>query len=154
LILRLANVIGSKSNHGVIFDFIRKILANPKELEILGDGTQEKSYLYITDLIGAVMHLTEHCLENSGKTAIYNVGSKDKIPVREIAKTVAAEMGCPRIRYRFTGGVDGGRGWKGDVKNMQLSIQKLLGTGWKPRFSSRQAVKLAAHELSRELCRH
>jgi UDP-glucose 4-epimerase len=154
LILRLANVIGPKSNHGVIFDFIRKILANPKELEILGDGTQEKSYLYITDLIGAVMHLTEHCLENSGKTAIYNVGSKDKITVREIAKTVAAEMGCPRIRYRFTGGVDGGRGWKGDVKSMQLSIRKLLDTGWKPRFSSRQAVKLAAHELSRELCRH
>jgi len=154
LILRLANVIGPKSNHGVIFDFIRKILANPKKLEILGDGTQEKSYLYITDLIGAVMHLTEHCLENSGKTAIYNVGSKDKITVKEIAKTVAAEMRCPRIRYRFTGGVDGGRGWKGDVKSMQLSIQKLLGTGWKPRFSSSQAVRLAAHELSREMCRH
>ena len=154
LILRLANVIGPRSNHGVIFDFIKKIVADPHELEILGDGTQEKSYLYITDLVGAMMHLTEHCLENSGKTAIYNVGSKDKITVREIAKTVAAEMGCPRIRYRFTGGVDGGRGWKGDVKNMQLSIQKLLSTGWKPRFSSKQAVKLAAHELSREMCRH
>jgi UDP-glucose 4-epimerase len=153
LILRLANVIGPRSNHGVIFDFIRKILANPKELEILGDGTQEKSYLYITDLIGAIMHLTEHCLENSGKTAIYNVGSKDKITVREIAKVVAREMGCPRIRCRFTGGVDGGRGWKGDVKNMQLSIDTLLGTGWKPRYSSEQSVKLAVRELSRELCR-
>jgi UDP-glucose 4-epimerase len=154
LILRLANVIGSKSNHGVIFDFIKKIVADPHELEILGDGTQEKSYLYITDLVGAMMHLTEHCLENSGKTAIYNVGSKDKITVREIAKIVAAEMGCPRIRCRFTGGVDGGRGWKGDVKSMQLSIRKLLDTGWKPRFSSRQAVRLAAHELAREMCRH
>ena len=151
LILRLANVVGPGSNHGVIPDFIRKILANPKELEVLGDGTQEKSYLYITDLIGAIMHLTEHCLEKTGKSAIYNVGSKDKITVKEIARTVAAEMGCPRIRYRFTGGVDGGRGWKGDVKNMQLSIQKLLTTGWKPRFSSKQAVKLAAHELAQEL---
>ncbi len=150
LILRLANVIGPRSNHGVIFDFIRKIVADPRKLEILGDGTQEKSYLYVTDLIGAIMHLTEHCLENGGRTAIYNVGSKDRMRVKEIAKTVAAEMGCPRIRYRFTGGVDGGRGWKGDVKNMQLSIQKLLSTGWKPRFSSKQAVKLAAHELARE----
>ena len=143
-------MIGPRSNHGVIFDFIKKILANPGELEILGDGTQEKSYLYITDLIGAMMHLTEHCLEGSGKTAIYNVGSKDRMTVKEIAKMVAGEMGCPKIRFRFTGGVDGGRGWKGDVKNMQLSIRKLLDTGWKPRYSSKQAVKLAAHELARE----
>ena len=151
LLLRLANVIGPRSNHGVVYDFANKILIDREELEILGDGTQEKSYLYITDLIGAMMHLTEHCLENSGKTAIYNVGSKDKITVKEIAKTVAAEMGCSRIRHRFTGGVDGGRGWKGDVKNMQLSIQKLLDTGWKPKYSSKQAVKRAAHELVREL---
>jgi hypothetical protein len=56
------------------------------------------------------------------------VGSKDKITVEQIAKIVARETGHPKIRLRFTGGVDGGRGWKGDVKNMQLSIQKLLGT--------------------------
>jgi UDP-glucose 4-epimerase len=150
LVLRLANVIGAKSNHGVIFDFVKKISVNAEELEILGDGTQEKSYLYITDLIGAMMHLTEHRLEGTGKTAVYNVGSKDRLTVKEIAKVVAREMACPKIRFRFTGGVDGGRGWKGDVKNMQLSIKKLLDTGWKPKYSSRQAVKLAAHELARE----
>jgi UDP-glucose 4-epimerase len=152
LILRLANVIGPRSNHGVIFDFIQKILVNSAELEILGDGTQEKSYLYITDLIGAMMHLTEVFQQGGEKTAIYNVGSKDRITVEQIAKIVARETGHPKIRLRFTGGVDGGRGWKGDVKNMQLSIQKLLGTGWKPRYSSEQAVKLAAHELARQLC--
>jgi UDP-glucose 4-epimerase len=65
-----------------------------------------------------MMHLTEHCLENSGKTAIYNVGSKDRVTVKEIARVVAGEMGVPGIRFRFTGGIDGGRGWKGDVKNM------------------------------------
>ena len=151
LVLRLANVVGPRSNHGVIFDFIKKITANPEELEILGDGMQEKSYLYITDLVGAIMHLTERCLEGSGKTAIYNVGSKDSVTVKEIARMVAEEMDVSKIRFRFTGGVDGGRGWKGDVKKMQLSIKKLLDSGWKPKYSSRGAVELAARELVREL---
>jgi UDP-glucose 4-epimerase len=150
LVLRLANVVGGKSNHGVIFDFVKKISEDSGELEILGDGTQEKSYLYITDLVGAMMHLTEHGLEGSGKTAIFNVGSEDRVTVREIARVVAGEMGCPKIHLRFTGGVDGGRGWKGDVKNMQLSIKKLLDSGWKPKYTSKQAVELAAHELARE----
>jgi UDP-glucose 4-epimerase len=151
MILRLANVIGPKSNHGVIYDFIAKIRRNPKELEILGDGKQEKSYLYITDLISALMHLADCSVENRGKTAIYNVGSADKITVKDIAKLVAKEMGHARLRYRFTGGVDGGRGWKGDVKNMQLSIQKIVSSGWKPKYSSRQAVELAVHGLDGEL---
>ena len=154
LILRLANVVGLRSRHGVIFDFVKKIVASPEELEILGDGTQEKSYMYISDLIGAMMHLTGLFQESSEKTAVYNVGSKDKIMVKEIAGIVAREMAHPKICLRFTGGVDGGRGWRGDVKNMQLSIEKLLRTGWEPRYLSRQAVKLAAHELLHEICRH
>jgi len=151
LILRLANMVGPRSNHGVVFDFIKKILANPEELEILGDGTQKKSYLYITDLVDAIMHLTDHCLEGNGKTAIFNVGSKDSVTVEEIAKVVASEMEVPKIRFRLTGGVDGGRGWKGDVKRMQLSIEKLLDSGWKPQYSSRRAVELTARALAREL---
>jgi UDP-glucose 4-epimerase len=130
LILRLANIIGPRSKHGVIYDFITKLLKNSEELEILGDGRQEKSYLYITDLISALMHLTEHYLESRGKTAIYNVGSKDKITVKEIA------------------------GWKGDVKNMQLSIQKIVDSGWKPKYSSKQAVELAVQGLKREFSKN
>jgi UDP-glucose 4-epimerase len=150
LVLRLANIVGPRSSHGVIVDFIKKIRANPKELEILGDGRQDKSYMYITDLIGAVMHLTEVFLGSTDKNDIYNVGSKDKLSVKEIAEVVAGELHCPKIRFKFTGGVEGGRGWKGDVKLMQLSIKKLLDSGWKPQYTSRQAVKLAARELSRE----
>jgi UDP-glucose 4-epimerase len=148
LILRLANIIGPKSDHGVIVDFIRKIVANPKKLEILGDGTQEKSYLHIEDCIEAITHLTNTFLKNTKKADIYNIGSHDKITVKEIAKIVAEEMGKPNIKYAFTGGVDGGRGWKGDVKIMQLSINKLLRTGWKPKHTSKQAVTLAAKALS------
>jgi len=147
LILRLANIIGPKSDHGVIVDFIRKIRVNPKELEILGDGTQKKSYLYLADCIEAIMHLTNKFRKNTKKVDVYNVGSYDKITVKEIAKIVAEKMETPNIKYKFTGGVDGGRGWKGDVKTMQLSINKLLQTCWKPKYTSKQAVRLAAKAL-------
>ncbi len=148
LILRLANIIGPRSNHGVVVDFVKKIKTNPRELEILGDGNQEKSYMYISDCIEAIMHLTSEFLKDTKKIDIFNVGSNDKITVAQIARIVSEEMNVPSIKYKFTGGVDGGRGWKGDVKTMQLSIDKLLGTGWKPRNSSKQAVRLAARALS------
>jgi len=150
LILRLANIIGPRSTHGVVVDFIRKIRANPNELEILGDGSQEKSYMYITDCINAIMHLTYKFIKSTKKIGIYNLGSSDKITVKEIADIVAQEMKTPKIKNKFTGGVDGGRGWKGDVKYMQLAIDKLLQTGWKPQYTSRQAVKLSTKTLVKE----
>jgi UDP-glucose 4-epimerase len=151
LILRLANVIGPRSTHGVIADFIKKLRANPQELEILGDGTQEKSYLHVEDCVDASIHLANRLLkDNSKRVDIFNLGSTDKITVKEIARIVTEELHSPRTRYRFTGGVDGGRGWKGDVKNMQLSIEKLLKTGWKPKYSSQQAVRIAAKALIEE----
>ena len=146
LILRLANIIGPKSDHGVIVDF-RKIRVNPRELEILGNGTQEKSYLYIADCIEAITHLTNKFRKNTKKVDVYNAGSYDKITVKEIAKIVAEEIDAPNIKYKFTGGVNGGRGWKGDVKTMQLSINKLLQTSWKPKYTSKQAMRLAAKAL-------
>jgi UDP-glucose 4-epimerase len=150
LILRLANVIGSRSNHGVIVDFIKKISANPKELEILGDGKQQKSYVYVSDCIDAIMHLTWAFSKGDERVEIFNLGSDDKVTVAQIAEIVSEEMKTPDIKYKFTGGVEGGRGWKGDVKIMQLSIDKLLRTGWKPTHSSEQAVRLAARVLVRE----
>jgi UDP-glucose 4-epimerase len=151
LILRLANIIGPKSNHGVIIDFIEKIVKNPKQLEILGDGLQEKSYLHIEDCIEAIIHLTNKFYKNKKRVDIYNVGSNDRITVKEIAKIVAEEMETPNIKFKFTGGIDGGRGWKGDVKKMQLSINKLLKTGWKPKYTSKQAVRLTAKALKEEI---
>jgi len=149
LILRLANIIGPKSNHGVIVDFVRKIRSNPKCLEILGDGTQTKSYLHITDCIEAISHLTGRFSNQKENIDICNVGSEDQITVREIAKIVAREMRTPDIRYIFTRGVNGGRGWRGDVKNMRLSIKKIVETGWKPRYTSKEAVELTAADLSK-----
>jgi UDP-glucose 4-epimerase len=149
LILRLANIIGPRSNHGVVVDLIKKIRTNPKELEILGDGHQEKSYMYISDCIEAMMRLTSTFSKGAEKVDVFNVGPNDKITVAQIAKIVSEEMNVLSIKYRFTGGVDGGRGWRGDVKIMQLSIDKLLRTGWKPTYSSMQAVRMTAHALGR-----
>jgi UDP-glucose 4-epimerase len=148
LILRFANVVGPESGHGVIIDFVKKIEVHPEKLEILGDGNQEKSYMHVADYVEAIMYLTNKFLKDTKRIDIYNVGSSDKISVKDIAKIVAEEMNVPNIEYRFTGGVDGGRGWKGDVKVMQLSVEKLLQTGWKPKYSSKQAVRAAARAMS------
>ncbi|MBX5327649.1 MAG: NAD-dependent epimerase/dehydratase family protein [Candidatus Bathyarchaeia archaeon] len=148
LIFRLANIVGPNSTHGVIIDFINKIRKNPKTLEILGDGTQTKSYLYITDCIDAVIYATKKFLRTKNTVEIYNVGSQDQITVKDIAKIVAKEMRVPNIKLNYTGGIDGGRGWKGDVKIMNLSIEKLRRVGWTPKYNSVEAVKLAAKSLS------
>jgi UDP-glucose 4-epimerase len=145
LILRFANVVGSRSGHGVIFDFVRKMRENPGELEILGDGTQTKSYLYIDDCVNAVLTAFE-CMQ--GTVKVLNVGSEDQVGVREIAEVVVEEMGLKDVNFRFTGGVDGGRGWVGDVKNMLLDVTRLKAKGWKPQYSSKEAVRQTARRIA------
>ncbi len=147
LLLRPANIIGSGGTHGVILDFIRKLRANPRELEILGDGTQQKSYLHVSDFVEAVMKSYRHFEDNSLDLEIYNAGSYDSTNVKEIAKVVMDEMGLKNVSIKFTSGAAGGRGWVGDVKVMLLAISKLASLGWSPSLNSREAVKLAAHEL-------
>jgi UDP-glucose 4-epimerase len=146
---RFANVVGSRSTHGVIHDFIEKLSENPASLEILGrePGTV-KSYCHISDCVQALVHGWKILSE---PVEIYNIGSDDAIDVKTIADVVVREMDLRNVAYNWTGGVDDGRGWKGDVRKMQLSIEKLKSTGWTPRFGSDDAVGLAARELiSRE----
>ena len=150
LILRVANVVGSRATHGVIIDFINKLKADPRRLEILGDGTQKKSYLHVEDCVDAVVHLTRRFLKNQVKADVYNVGSFDQITVTRIAEIVAEEMGLRDVKFVFTGGVDGGRGWLGDVKIMLLSIDKLTKTGWEPKYDSEQAVRLTVKAILEE----
>jgi len=146
IIYRFANVVGPRSTHGVIYDFIKKLRKNPQELEILGDGKQRKSYLYVDDCIDAMLFGMEKAKE---KVEIFNIGSEDWVEVKEIADIVSEEMGL-KPEYRFTGGIDG-RGWKGDVKFMRLDISKLKNMGWKPKYSSREAIRLTAKWLIDEL---
>ncbi len=144
-IIRLANVIGPRSGHGVIFDFVQKLNKNPNQLEILGDGTQTKSYLYVTDCITALLQ-SEIAL--SEQVEIFNAGSEDKINVRTIAKTVIEEMDLRNVDLKLTGGVDGGRGWVGDVKIMLLDIKKIKSINWEPKLGSQQAVTQTARALA------
>ncbi len=148
--LRYANIVGPRLRHGVIYDFIVKLRKNPKKLEILGDGTQRKSYLYITDTLDATLFAAQHI---EGWYDVYNIGNDDWITVKEIADIVARAMGV-RPEYVFTGGTRDGRGWPGDVKFMRLSIDKIKKKGWRPKYSSREAVRLTAESLVRELFTH
>ncbi|NWF86317.1 GDP-mannose 4,6-dehydratase [Candidatus Bathyarchaeota archaeon] len=147
IIYRLANIIGSRSQHGAIHDFIKKLRSNPEQLEILGDGTQTKSYLYITDCIEAMLLGLEKAIK---RVEIFNLGSEDQINVKAIAQIVVEEMGLKNVKFKLTGGVDGGRGWKGDVKNMLLDVSRLKSLGWKPKLKSEEAVKQATKDLVKE----
>jgi len=144
IIYRLANIVGPRSEHGVIYDLVQKLRKKPNDLEILGDGTQNKSYLYIRDCIEAMLLGLEKSEEQVG---IYNIGSEDQINVKEIAHIVIEEMELKNVKLKFTGGVDGGRGWKGDVKNMLLDISKIKALGWKPKLNSKQAMKKTVTSL-------
>lgn len=142
-ILRLANIIGPRSTLSVVVDFVKKLKADPNKMEILGDGTQDKSFLYVDDLIEAIFT----SLDAKERINIFNVGSEDKIKIIDVAKIVAKEMGLDNVLYQCTGGIDGGRGWRGDVKFMQLSIEKLKTIGWTPKYSSEEAVRLTVKAL-------
>lgn len=147
LILRFANIVGPRATIGVILDFIQKLQKNSSRLTILGDGTQNKSYLYIADCIDAIFCAVNRFLAGNEKVDIYNIGSEDQVTVKRIAQVVAEEMGIPPPKLVFTGGVDGGRGWKGDVKTMHLAIEKLLKLGWKPKLNSEEAVRITVKKL-------
>ncbi len=144
---RFANVIGPRGTHGVIYDFINKLKRNNNELEILGDGTQSKSYLYIDDCISGMVYLFE---KDTKKYDEFNLGTEELTNVMDIAKIVVKTMGLKNVKFRTTGGIEG-RGWKGDIKTMLLSIEKAKSFGWKPKYSSSEAVELAAKNLVEEL---
>jgi UDP-glucose 4-epimerase len=148
VIYRFANIVGSTSRHGVIWDFIQKLLKNPKELEILGDGTQKKSYLLVSDCVDAFLFVLEHASE---RVEIYNIGSEDQITVTEIAEIIVEEMGLRDVKFRYTKGVEGGRGWVGDVKTMLLDISKLKNLGWKPKHNSAESVRIASNQILKDL---
>lgn len=146
LLWRFANVVGGGATHGVSYDFVRKLREDPGSLEILGrDPGTRKSYVHIDDVVAAMLHSWSTVDEG---VAAFNIGSEDAITVRQIADAVCGTMGLSGVDYRWTGGVDDGRGWKGDVREMRLDIGKLRATGWSPRHGSRAAIELAVRELT------
>jgi UDP-glucose 4-epimerase len=141
VMFRLANIIGPRSTHGVIYDFVRKLRANPDELEILGDGNQRKSFLHVDGCVEAMLFAGKE--RQKDQIAVYNIGSEDWITVKEIAKIVCEKMNL-NPRFKFTGGK---RGWTGDVPLMRLDVSKIKGLGWVPKYDSRESVERVVQEI-------
>jgi len=147
VVLRYANVVGPRLRHGVIYDLIMKLRGNPCRLEILGDGTQSRSYIYIDDAVEAT--ITAY-MRSKGYFEVFNVSSEDWITVRDIADIIVEIMGLENVEYIFKP-VLHGVGWPGDVKRIALKIDKLKGLGFKPLMNSREAVKRTAEDLIMEI---
>jgi len=145
VLYRFANVVGPRSTHNVLHDFIRKLREQPNYLEILGKkpGTN-KSYVHVSDCVDAMVVGAEKARE---QVEIYNIGSRDQLSVLKIADVVVEEMGLDDVDYHWTGGVKGGRGWIGDVKEMLLAVDRLAGVGWRPKLNSEQAIHRAVREI-------
>lgn len=136
VIFRFPNVIGPRLTHGAVFDFIRKLRKNPHSLEILGNGTQCKPYIYVLDLVEAIVRLTEDFKPGED---IYNISVESEgTTVTHIAEIVVDVLGLSNVKFEYTGG---DRGWKGDVPRFSYDISKVLSTGWKPKHTSDEAVR-------------
>jgi len=136
LALRFANVVGPNQTHGVAYDFIRRLRADPGELSILGDGTQSKSYVHVDDVVDALLGL----FPPGGGLEILNVATEDYLTVREIADMVVERLGLSDVEYRLGSGP---RGWRGDVPIVRFDTTRARALGWTNRLTSRQAMAAA-----------
>lgn len=140
---RFGNVVGPRQTHGVGFDFIHKLLADPTRLVILGDGSQSKSYIHVDDVINAVLLAGR---ADCGPWDAFNVATGDYITVKEIADLA---VDCLRldpggVRYEFTGG---DRGWKGDIPVVRLNTDRIRALGWRCQRPSREALRVSILDM-------
>jgi UDP-glucose 4-epimerase len=144
---RFANVVGPRQTHGVGYDFVRRLSADPSRLRILGDGTQKKSYIHVEDILAAIRVADEQA---RGKYDVFNVATDDYITVAEIADLAVKISGLVpgETKYEFTGG---DRGWKGDVPVVRFDCSKIKALGWKARRGSAEAVSDAMKAMREEL---
>ncbi len=135
-VFRFGNVVGPRQTHGVGFDFVRRLLEDPSHLRILGDGKQSKSYVYVDDVIDAVLLAARMATE---PFRAFNVATGDYITVSEIAELATEVIGLrpDATAFEYTGG---SRGWKGDVPVIRLDTSRIRSLGWTNRLSSREAL--------------
>ena len=127
--------------HGVIYDFIQKLKRNPEELEILGDGHQEKPFFLVEDCVDGML-CAFHNYDN--QCDVYNLGCEPFSSVTRIARIVTEEIGLDDVRFKNTGGK---RGWRGDVPVIRFNVDKMVGMGWRAKHTSDDAVRVAARRL-------
>jgi UDP-glucose 4-epimerase len=140
---RFGNVVGRRQTHGVGFDFVRRLRQQPDRLRILGDGRQSKSYIFVEDVVEAVLMAHQKTSKNF---EVYNVATGDYITVNEIARLAMEVSGLSdeEVRLEYTGG---DRGWKGDVPVVRLNTDRIRGLGWNCRRTSQQALCVSMHSM-------
>jgi UDP-glucose 4-epimerase len=140
---RFGNVVGPRQTHGVGFDFIRRLLDDPRRLRILGDGQQSKSYIHVDDVIEAVLHAARLA---SGAFAVFNVATGDYVTVTEIAGLAMDVAGLPAgsTQFEYTGG---NRGWKGDVPVVRINTDRIRALGWKNERTGPQALRASMESM-------
>lgn len=140
---RFGNVVGARQTHGVGFDFINKLKTNDKELHILGDGAQSKSYVHISDIINGVLLANEKIHKPFDS---FNIATGDYITVTEIAHIVINKMvgDINKVKLTYSGG---DRGWKGDVPIIRLNTNKIKSLGWRCKHTSSQAIERSIDEM-------
>lgn len=145
-IFRFGNIISGRITHGVIRDFIGKLRSHPKELEVLGDGSQAKSYLLAEECIDGILHVLSATAikEEDWFCDVFNLGAPDESKVLDIAKIAIEEMNLNGCKVRTKGGE---RGWRGDQAKIALDITKIRGLGWKPKHTSDEAVRIAVKRM-------
>ncbi|MFC2162574.1 NAD-dependent epimerase/dehydratase family protein [Candidatus Altiarchaeota archaeon] len=136
-IFRFPNVVGDRTTHGAIYDFMEKLGKDPGRLEVLGDGTQSKQYMYVKDLVEGIMFGWK---KTSDMLNVLNLGCGSATTVRQMAEMVVEEMGLMDVKIEYTGG---DRGWKGDVPKFEYDLGKIHGLGWKSKYESTEAVRHA-----------
>src|SRR5574341_821544 len=144
-IFRFANVVGSRATHGVIFDFMHKLIKNSSELEILGDGKQSKPYLHVSDCVEGILFASQH---SADQINLFNLGVDGHTSVTTIAELLVRKMELENTKFRFTGGQ---RGWPGDVPQVRFNVDKMKKLGWNSNLDSTSAVRLAVGEIVEEI---
>jgi UDP-glucose 4-epimerase len=132
---RFANVVGERCRRGVVWDFVHKLLTNPMELEILGDGKQSKEYLHVRDCVDGIIIGYRKA---SDKVNIFNLGVNEQTLVDTVADRVIQEMDLKNVKKKYTGGSSG---WIGDNPLVQLSLGKIKKLGWIQTVSSEEAIR-------------
>ena len=142
-VFRFGNVIGGRQTHGVAYDFIKRLKSNSSELSILGDGSQSKPYIHVSDVIKA---LDIAFYKQSKIFDVYNVAPDSYITVTEIANIVIQQMGgnYQKCNFNYSGGK---RGWKGDVPVVRMNSDKIKSLGWLPSYTSKEAINFSVGEL-------
>jgi UDP-glucose 4-epimerase len=141
-IFRFVSILGERYTHGHVFDFYKKLLDNPDELPVLGDGHQKKSYLYIQDCIDAILFAFEKSKE---KVSIFNLGTNEYCEVNNSIGWISENLGLTPV-LKYTGGE---RGWIGDNPFIFLDTTKINNLGWKPKLTIKEGIIKTLEYLKR-----